>query len=352
MIAVFIRSRVIKHSWAVFLIGIALMSFGCGAGKGPKATTTVENLITDDSGSKQEIREINQKLFSSVSAAPSLQDYILGEGDLIQVVVFEADELKTETRVSSRGFVTLALIGAVQVRGLTTREAEQKIEDTYKQKYLQNPHVSIFVREQLGGKVTMLGSVKNPGSLPYLTKQYLLDVLATAGGLSDKAGRVVQVRRANEDPSLPPMTFMLDMDELIKEGNNELNIEIKRGDVIYVPEAGMIYVDGAVKKPGNYPITQTMTIQEAIVTAGGFGITADEKNIKLVRATSTGKREVVQVSIADIQEGSAHNMSVKDRDIIFVETNTPKAIIYGLQLNSFGGLIGVGYNPRTYGQQQ
>ena len=183
--------------------------------------------------------------------------------------MFEADELKAETRVSSRGFVSLALIGPVEVRGLTTREAEQKVEDLYRQKYLQNPHLSIFVKEQLGGKITLLGAVKSPGSIPYLTRQRLLDVLATAGGLSDKAGRTVQVRRANEDPSLQPMTFMIDLDELIKEGSEEMNLEIKRGDVIFVPEAGMIYVDGAVKKPGNYPITQVMTVQEAIVTAGG-----------------------------------------------------------------------------------
>ncbi len=333
-------------------VGIALALAGCSSAHGPKATSTVQQLMADDVGTKQEIRKINEKLFSSVTAAPSLQDYVLGEGDLLQVTVFEADELKAETRVSSRGFVSLALIGPVEVRGLTTREAEQKVEDLYRQKYLQNPHLSIFVKEQLGGKITLLGAVKSPGSIPYLTRQRLLDVLATAGGLSDKAGRTVQVRRANEDPSLQPMTFMIDLDELIKEGSDEMNLEIKRGDVIFVPEAGMIYVDGAVKKPGNYPITQVMTVQEAIVTAGGFSITADEGDIKLVRATSSGKREVVQLSIADVQEGSAHSMSVKDRDIVFVETNTPKAIIYGLRLNSFGGLIGVGYDPRSFSGQQ
>ena len=61
---------------------------------------------------------------------------------------------------------------------------------------------------------------------------------------------------------------------------------------------------------------------------------------------------MVQLSIADVQEGAAHSMSVKDRDIVFVETNTPKAIIYGLRLNSFGGLIGVGYDPRSFSGQQ
>lgn len=340
-----LRSFRIPLSLALAVIAVALV--GCGTAKGPKATAKVEDLLADDSGSKKEIREINQKLFASVGATPNMQDYVLGEGDLIQVSVFEADELKAEARVGSRGFITLPLLGPVQVKGFTAREAEQKIEDLYKRKYLQNPHVSIFVKEQLAGKITLLGAVKNPGAMPYLTRQRLLDSLAGVGGLSDKAGKMVQVRRPNDDPNLPPMIFMIDLDEIIKGGNTELNMEIKRGDVIFVPEAGMIYVDGAVKKPGNYPISQSMTVQEAIVMAGGFSLTADEGDIKLVRMMPTGKREVVKLSIADLQQGSAHSMTVRDRDVVFVETNTPKALIYGLRLNLGGGLFGIGYDPRS-----
>lgn len=81
--------------------------------------------------------------------------------------------------------------------------------------------------------------------------------------------------------------------------------------------------------------------------AGGFSLTADEGNIKLVRVMPSGKREVVKLSISDIQQGSAHSMSVKDRDVLFVETNTPKALLYGLRLNLGGGLFGIGYDPRS-----
>jgi len=328
---------------ALFAAAVA----GCGTPKGPPPTANVEVLLADESGSRREISEINQKLLASVSTAPNLRDYVLGEGDLIQVTVFEAEELKTEARVGSRGFITLPLLGPVQIKGLTTREAEQRIEDLYKRKYLQNPHVSIFVKEQLAGKITLLGAVKNPGAVPYLTRQRLLDSLAGVGGLSEKAGKMVQVRRPNDDPKLQPMVFMIDLDEIIKQGNTDLNIEIQRGDVIFVPEAGTIYVDGAVKKPGNYSISQSTTVQEAIVMAGGFSLTADEGNIKLVRVMPSGKREVVKLSISDIQQGSAHSMSVKDRDVLFVETNTPKALLYGLRLNLGGGLFGIGYDPRS-----
>lgn len=293
--------------------------------------------------SNQEIKEINEQLFASVSSTPQLQDYVLGEGDLIQMSVFGVDELKTEARVAARGFVTLPLVGPVEVRGLTAREAEEKIEDLYRRKYLQDPHVSIFVKEQVSGRITLMGALQKPGKYPYLARQRLFDALAMAEGLSDKAGRLVQVRRVGTDPNRPT-TLFVDLDELVKEGRTELNIEIEAGDVIYVPEAGTVYVDGAVRKPGTYPIKQSMTVQEVIAAAGGFSTIADEGDIKLVRSSEAGKREVVQLNIKDVTQGS-RNVTVKDRDVIFVETNRMEALVYGLRLNFIGGLFGVGYQP-------
>jgi polysaccharide export outer membrane protein len=154
----------------------------------------------------------------------------------------------------------------VEVKGLTTREGEQKIEDLYRaNKFIRQPHVSVFVKEHVSGKITLMGAVKKPGTVDCFSRRRLLDVLALAEGLSEKAGRSVQVRRAGEDPAYPS-TFMIDLDDMLKRGQTELNIPIKGGDVIYVPEAGMVYVDGAVRKAGNYPITQSMSVQQAIVT--------------------------------------------------------------------------------------
>ena len=74
--------------------------------------------------------------------------------------------------------------------------------------------------------------------------------------------------------------------------------------MIYVPEAGMIYVDGAVRKPGNYPIKKKMNIPEAIVAAGGFAPYAEEGAIKLVRSKGDGKPDVVQLSFKDLQQAN------------------------------------------------
>jgi polysaccharide biosynthesis/export protein len=189
-----------------------------------------------------------------------------------------------------------------------------------------------------------LGALNKPGTVDFFGRQCLLDVLARGEGLTDKAGRTVQVRRAGGDPQ-HPTTFFVDLGDIVVRGRSELNIPIQRGDVIYVPDMGMVFVDGAVKNPRNVGVRPGMTIHEAIVEAGGFKSTADEGNIKVVRKMPEGKRDVIKVSINDLRAGSTPELQVKDRDLIFVETDKLEALIYGLKLNFFTGLVGVGYTP-------
>ncbi|MDY0041894.1 MAG: polysaccharide biosynthesis/export family protein [Desulforhabdus sp.] len=320
-----------------FIAIVLLLTISCAA-PGPKPTASLDEVMAKESVAQQSNKELNDQLFAAAASAPQTGDYIIGEGDLLQVTVFEAEELSREARVGARGAVTLPLVGAVEVQGLTTREAEQRIQDAYQQRYIQNPHVNIFVKEQHGSKITLLGQLEKPGTYDYFGSKHLLDVLAMAGGLKEEAGRTVQVRRAGAE-SDQPATFMVDLDELVKKGRTELNVPIFGGDVIFVPEAGTVYVDGAVVKSGAYPIKQDMSIQEAIVAAGGFSPAASD-TIKLVRHTDAGARDVIELSAKNVATGG---LGVQDRDIIFVETNPLKAAAYGLRIQLFG--TGVAISP-------
>ena len=72
--------------------------FGCGVRKGPEPNAKIEDVAAQATGSRQEVRAINERLFASVKSAPTLKDYVVGEGDLLQVSVFEAQDLKTEAQ--------------------------------------------------------------------------------------------------------------------------------------------------------------------------------------------------------------------------------------------------------------
>ena len=109
-------------------------------------------------------------------------DYRIGPNDLMDVEVFGVPDLKRTIRVNSSGQISLALIGSVVVAGLSAQAAEELIGKKYTEKYLQNPQVSIFIREFTSQRITVEGAVAKPGIYPITGQVTLLRALALAGG--------------------------------------------------------------------------------------------------------------------------------------------------------------------------
>jgi polysaccharide export outer membrane protein len=279
-----------------------------------------------------EIDKINEMIFTRAQTDAEPGEYLLGEGDLLLVSVFEAEELETTVRVSSRGFITLPLIDVVTVKGLTAIEAEEKIEALYQARYIKNPHVSIFVKEHVSQRITLVGQFKNPGTYDYPTKFRLLDAIALGGGLNEKAGQVVQIRKSRSVHGQPD-SFIVDLDRLIKQGNVQLNIEINGGDVIFIPEAGVFFVDGAVKRPGAYAIKHRTGIKEALVEAGGIEYWGVKDKVKLVRLTPDGTRRVIDL---DLSQPGVKEMAVNDRDSLMVDARGAGGYMRGFSVSILG----------------
>ncbi len=294
---------------------------------------------------QDEIAQFNEQLFASSRMNTDPSDYLLGSGDLLQVKVFEAEELNTTVRISSRGYVTLPLLGAILVKDLSAREAEETIENLYRARYIKDPHVNIFVEEHFSGRVILIGQFRNPGTYDYLSKQRLLDVMALGGGLNEKAGRAIQIRRSSGSPD-GQSVFIVDLDQLIKAGQSELNIEINSGDVLFVPEAGTFFVDGAVRRPGSYYIKHKTTIQEAFLEAGGLAPYANKQSAILIRYMESGERQTIEL---DLSKPETLAMDVKDRDIIIADASTYGKFVHGLGINiGVPGVGGIGYkNPEN-----
>ena len=127
-------------------------------------------------------------------------DYRIGPNDLMDVEVYGVPDLKRTVRVNSSGQVSLALVGNVNVAGLSAQRAEAMISEKYAEKYLQNPQVSVFIREFTSQRITIEGAVGKPGIYPITGQVTLLRALALAGGggsyadLSD-----IMLFRVNQD---------------------------------------------------------------------------------------------------------------------------------------------------------
>lgn len=287
-----------------------------------------------------ETSRMNERLLAAAQVNVDPSDYLLGAGDLLQVTVFESAELNAKVRVSSRGFITLPLLGQVQIKGKTAREAEVYIENLYKVNYIKNPHVSIFVEEHFSQRITLIGQFVKPGTYDYISKMRLLDVMALAGGLNETAGRTAQIRRRNK--SGQSQTILVDLDKIITDGQGELNIEMNGGDVVFVPEAGMFFVDGAVRQPGAYHIKNRTRLVDALSVAGGFAPYAQTENVILVRHMDEGDPKVLELKLEDLD---VQETLIKDRDLILVRSSGMSKFLHGMGINiGIPGVAGFGYS--------
>ena len=231
-------------------------------------------------------------------------------------------------RVSSNGEISLPLLGEVDIEGKTASAAETMIENSYRDTYIKDPHVSIFVQEHYSQRVTVVGEVKNPGTYDYPSRQRLLDAIALAGGLTEEAGRIAQVRRLSSAARGSEQSYLVDLNKLVNEGKTELNLAINGGDVIFIPEAGSFYVDGAVRRPGKYPIKDAVSINEALLAAGGMAPYADEDDAYLLRKTDNGEREKIRLEF-DETGRTSENLTIQDGDIILVESSFWGKVLHG-----------------------
>jgi len=213
----------------------------------------------------------------------SAQDYVIGQGDVLTITVYENDDLATTARVSTQGSIRMPLIGQVEVAGSQVSDATQKITDLYADGYLVDPQVTVFIKEFRSRKATILGAVKNPGLHELRGHITFLEVVSTAGGFTESAGDVAIVKRQKNGDGFDQDVIVIDLKKLVEQGDLSKDIPIQNGDRIYVKKAPVFYVSGEVKKPDAYKYEQGTTIIKAVTLAGGFSDKASPGKVRIVR---------------------------------------------------------------------
>ena len=136
------------------------------------------------------------------------KEYRVGPNDLLDIEVLNLENGKRTVRVNSAGSITLPLIGSVTVAGLTQQQIESQIASLYGDKYLQNPQVSVFIKEFTTERITVDGAVSKPGIYPLVGQMTLLRVIALAGGFGQIAKRnQVMLFRQGENGERQVATF-------------------------------------------------------------------------------------------------------------------------------------------------
>jgi polysaccharide biosynthesis/export protein len=280
--------------------------------------------------------ETNDRIAQLALASDVRQgDYVIGSGDLLGIEVFDVPELSRDVRVNETGYISLPLMPSkVRATGLSPFQLQDKLAELLQTNGLvSTPQVTVSVKEQHSQPITVIGAVKTPMVLQAVRKTTLLEALSQAGGIADDAGSTVIVTRPvadvtdsadKGDASVPsaPQTFTINLADVLESGDSRFNVPLIGGDVVSVPRAGIIYVVGAVQKPGGFLLQNDldhMTMLKMLSLAGGTTNTAKMKNAVILRKNpDTGKRDQVPVDLNKVMHLKTQDVQMQSNDILFV----------------------------------
>ena len=249
-------------------------------------------------------------------------DLLIRSGDLLQISLFGSKDFDNEVRVNDRGEVSLPLVGAIRVAGLTADQAAESIaQSLIRGGYFNNPQVQVFEKEYSTQGISVLGEVQKPGIYPLLGERTLFDVISAAGGTTQKAGKEVTITH-REHPT-QPQTLVLSYGP---KGPVVGNTPVYPGDTVVVSKAGIVYVVGDVHLPSGIVIENSnLTALQALAMAQGANPTASLNHAKIIRQTSDGRQEI-PLPLKNILASKAPDPVLHPDDIMFVPNSTAKSV--------------------------
>jgi polysaccharide export outer membrane protein len=171
---------------------------------------------------------------ASPFASADAPEYRISQQDILQIAVFQVNDLNTAAQVSQDGNITLPLVGKVQVAGKTTSEAEQIIAGKLRQKYLQSPQVSVSVKTY-GKRITVSGAVAGPRVLADDGNTTLSQAIANAGGVAEIGNsQRVHVARSKDQHV---QDEIYDLDDI--QSGKILDPLLHGGDIVVVEQSGV-----------------------------------------------------------------------------------------------------------------
>ena len=340
----------------LFFLWVGCLLYSCATVSAPQRVIAPP-LQQKEVESASQLKEMNEKLLSHLLASGKTYhgDYKVGPEDLLEITVFEAEKLNRTVRVSAQGNISLPLLGVLRVKDKTANELEGKIRDRLSEKYLKDPHVSVFIKEYRNQRISVIGMVEKPGVFEVTGQKTVLAMLAMAGGLKEDAGRLLFLIRSpnlNEhDPKEPggpaqqsPLTLVIDLEELLIKGDLTLNVPAHAGDVINIPASGKVFVGGEVARPGGFPLKgKKLSVTQAIALAEGLKPEADGSEIKIFRFSGKGnQKEAIAVNYYEIEKGQADDLYLKENDILMVPKSGVKNFWAGFR-DFFRLSFGIGF---------
>jgi polysaccharide export outer membrane protein len=287
-----------------------------------KITTAIAVLLFAAASLAAQTGVLQPQLQPEPPSAAASSDAPIGPRDVLDIRVFQDPTMNTKVPVTDDGKISFSFLGKLDVSGLTPAQLEQKIKADLEKTYMHKADVSVLVIEAGNRPISVVGAVMRPGRINATGNLTLLQAITQAGGLGPGYGKTVYVLRSA--PNGLTDQISIDVDDLMINGNPDLNLPLRPNDVINVPLESMtsIYLLGEVMKPGKVTFrhSQSPTLLQAIADAGGPTDRAASKCI--IKRKVNGKETNIVVDFKRIMNGKAQDVALQDDDTIFVREST------------------------------
>ena len=269
----------------------------------------------------------------------------VGPGDLLYVAVIGSPELTRSFRVTAAGTLSVPLLAdPIHINGLTPSQIEIAVaRELERKRILVSPVVSVTVLEYRSRPVNIAGAVKRPVTIQALNGLKLLDAISQAAGLAPEAGPEILVSRSNESE-----IQRISVKDLIAGANPALNIELRGGEQIRVPEAGKLFVVGNVKSPGTFLLNEPggSSVMKALAMSQGLLPYARKEAYVYRLLPDRNERQEILVPLNQILRRKAPDFTLLPNDIFYVPDNSAKRLsatmierITGVAGSTLSGLI-------------
>ncbi|MGH9403066.1 MAG: polysaccharide biosynthesis/export family protein [Terriglobia bacterium] len=292
-------------------------------------------------------------------------DYKLGPEDVVTITVFNLPEMTQTIRVENDGSITVKLLGRVKVAGLTTSQLRDELQKELGKTYLEDPHVTVFIKQFHSTPISVVGAVAKPGLYQLPGPRTLIQVIAMAGGINlpgtaagnmqggAPAGRWAYITRRDGFGDLMPIDGIqklapdqvkVDLGRLLYSHDSALDVQVKPFDTITVSKAGVVYVVGDVQKSGGFTLedVDSLTALQALSLAQGCSTSCNMKRDEIIHTLPNGTRQVSYVNLGKIMKGKAKDPILTANDMLVVPGSMMKGIgasSIGTALSTVSGLI-------------
>jgi polysaccharide biosynthesis/export protein len=266
--------------------------------------------------------------FQAVQAGPVDENYRLGPGDVLVLILTGDVEQAYTLNVTREGFVVIPQVGQVYVANLTVGQLEDQLYSRLRRVYSgirRGPDArtkfQISVSRLRNIQVYVVGDVVRPGAYQMSGAGTVLTALYAAGGPTTNGSfRRIEVRRGDK------LVTTLDLYDYLLQGKNASDVRLQNGDVVFVPvHSGFVKIAGEVTRPAVYEVLQQETLRDLLGFAGGFNPTAYQAVVRIHRIlpadsqNAAGRaRVVVDVGPDQFARGTVPSVPVMAGDSVTV----------------------------------